>query len=94
MAVKITFINGVVSVYEFANAVKNNLKEEGFEFVNVGYEAMSDKTRYQLRKDIETLEEFLLPKKMTKEDVKETLNRIKEVKNSYTPIIEEIEFDL
>ena len=94
MAVKITFVNGVVSVYEFANAVKNNLKEEGFEFTNMGYSPMANKVTYHIKKDDMVLGEVGLPRKLTQQEVVCMLKGIKEIKDSYTTRIEEIEFDL
>jgi len=94
MAVKITFVNGVVDAYDFANVVRENLEKEGFKFVNNGYEPMSDKVRYVVKKDGVALEELLISKKMTKENVENILKEIKRIKNSHTPRVEEIEFDL
>ena len=92
--IKIQLKNGVVNSYDFANVVKNSLQEENFEFINMGYNPMHDKTVYNLKKDDIILRELGLPRTMTQQEVLCTLNKIKEIKDSYTPQQEEIEFNL
>jgi len=92
--IKINLKNGKVNSYEFASVVKEALQEEGFEFINMGYNPMANRIIYYIKKDDEWLGELGLPRKLTQQEAVCTLKRIKEIKNSYTPPMEEIEFDL
>ena len=92
--IKIQLKNGKVDSYEFASAVKEALQEEGFEFTNMGYSPMYDRVVYRIEKDDELLGELDLPRILTQQEALSTLKRIKEIKNSYTPPVEELEFDL
>ena len=92
--IKITFTDGVVDSYEFAVAVKETLQEEGFEFVNNGYNPMHDRIIYYIKKDDEFLGEVGLARKLSSQEALWILKKIKEIKDSYTPLPEELEFDL
>jgi len=92
--IKIKFTNGIVDIVEFANTVKEALQEEGFKFIGMGYNPMRNGVVYHIEKDGQWLGEIGLPRILTQQEAVCTLKRIKEIKNSYTPPVEEIEFDL
>ena len=94
MKIKIKFINGEVNVDEFVQIIKKALEKEGFEFINMGYNPMHDRGVYRVKKDDEYLGELGLPATLTQQEVLCTLKKIKEIKDSYIPRTEEIEFDL
>jgi len=72
----------------------STLKKYGFEFANMGYNPMHDRGVYRVKKGDECLGEIGLPATLTQQEVICTLKRIKEIKDSYVPRVEEIEFDL
>ena len=94
MTIKIKLINGEVKVIDFAPVVEEALKKYGFEFANMGYNPMHDRGVYRVKKGDECLGEIGLPATLTQQEVICTLKRIKEIKDSYVPRVEEIEFDL
>ena len=94
MKIKIKFTNGTINIVEFANIVKEALQKEGFKFIGMGYNPIRNGAVYHIEKDGQWLGEIGLPRILTQQEAVCTLKRIKEIKNSYTPPMEEIEFDL
>jgi len=94
VTIKITFTDGVVDAYDFANVVKKALQKEEFEFINNGYNPMHDRITYRIEKDNIVIGELGLPRTLTQQETISTLRRIKEIKDTCTPRVEELEFDL